>query len=130
MPAQLFEFASNPEHYELNNPRSLHDTWVTSLTIAENRNKQRPFEATLAITLKLLGQQHDRDIVLTYNNVESYELIGHKNGFNYNDTFHGDVLTHEISLVHEQYQHTIELRSGSKFTVIFTEFKVTECVET
>ena len=130
MPEQLFEFAANPERYELNHPRSLHNTWVTSLTIAENRNKQRPFDASLSITLNLLGQHHDRDIVLTYNNVKSYELIGHINEFNYNDTFHGDVLTHEISLENEQYQHIIELRSGSKFKVCFTEFEVIECVYT
>ena len=129
-PEQLFEFATNLERYELNHPKSLHDSWVTSLTIAENRNKQRPFDASLSITLNLLGQKHDRDIVLTYNNVKYYELIGHENEFNYNDTFHGDILTHEVSLENELYKHILELRSGSIFKVYFTEFKVTECVYT
>ncbi|CAM4298796.1 hypothetical protein [Pseudoalteromonas byunsanensis] len=129
-PDSLFEFGTDQKRYELNHPKSLHDSWVTSLTIAENRNRKRPFDASLSIILTLLGQQHDRDIILTYSNVKSYELIGHENGINYNDTYHGDVLTHEVSFENELYKHIIELRSGSIFKVRFTEFKVNEYVYT
>ena len=129
-PNELFEFASNSERYELNHPQSLHDSWVTSITIAENRNKIRPFEPSLSIVLNLLGQQHDRDIVLNYFNVKSYEILGSENPFNYGDTFHGDVLTHEISIVDGLFQHVLELRSGSFFKVIFSKFSCLEHVYT
>lgn len=107
LPAQLFAFATNLDRYELNHPRSLHDSWVTSLTIAENRNPKRPFDTWLSISLNLLGQQHDRDILLTYKNVKSYELVGRENELNYNDTFHGDVLTHKVSLEKGLCRHII-----------------------
>ena len=129
-PSELFEFAANTERYELNHPQSLHDAWVTSITIAENRNKVRPFEPYLSISLNLLGQQHDRDIVLNYVNVKSYEIIGTENPFNYGDTFHGDVLTHEVSISDNLFQHVLELRSGSTFKVIFANFNCLEQVYT
>ncbi|TMO76393.1 hypothetical protein [Pseudoalteromonas aurantia] len=129
-PSELFEFAANTERYELNHPKSLHDAWVTSITIAENRNKVRPFEPSLSISLNLLGQQHDRDIFLNYLKVKSYELIGTENPFNYGDTFHGDVLTHEVSITGNGFQHIIELRSGSTFKVTFADFNCVEKIYT
>jgi len=129
-PNELFEFAANIERYELNHPQSLHDAWVTSITIAENRNNVRPFEPSLSISLNLLGQQHDRDIVLNYLNVKSYEVLGAENPFNYGDTFHGDVLTHEVSISGSLFQHVLELRSGSTFKVTFEKFNCLEQVYT
>ena len=129
-PNELFEFAVNTERYELNHPQSLHDSWVSSITIAENRNKVRPFEPSLSIVLNLLGQQHDRDIVLKYSNVKSYEILGSENPYNYGDTFHGDILTHEISNIDGLFNHIIELRSGSIFKVTFNEFSCLEQVYT
>ena len=129
-PSELFEFAVNTERYELNHPQSLHDSWVSSITIAENRNKVRPFEPSLSIVLNLLGQQHDRDIVLSYSRVQSYEILGSENPYNYGDTFHGDVLTHEISTIDGSFHHIIELRSGSVFKVSFNEFSCLEQVYT
>ena len=129
-PNELFEFAVNTERYELNHPKSLHDSWISSNTIAENRNKARPFEPSLSIGLNLLGQQHDRDIVLSYFNVKSYEILGYENPYNYGDTFHGDILTHEISTIDGLFHHIIELRSGSTFKVTFKEFSCLEQVYT
>ena len=129
-PNELFEFAVNTERYELNHPKSLHDSWISSITIAENRNKARPFEPSLSIVLNLLGQQHDRDIVLSYFNVKSYEILGYENPYNYGDTFHGDILTHEISTIDGLFHHIIELRSGSTFKVTFKEFSCLEQVYT
>jgi len=130
LPKALFEFASNIERYELNHPQSLHDSWVSSITIAENRNRIRPFEPSLSIVLNLLGQQHDRDIILSYSSVKSYELLGCENPYNYKDTFHGDILQHEVSISNDLFQHTIELRSGSVFKVVFGGFSCTEQVYT
>lgn len=126
MPPELISFASNEDHYELNHPQSLHDSWVSSLCTEELRNNTRPYECSLRVTLKLLGQQHDRTLVLIYSDVVAYEFLGSENSFNPNDTFHGDILDHRISITGDAYKHIIEMRSGSIFKVVFKGFSFEE----
>ena len=122
MPPELYSFASNINHYELNHPLSLHDSWLASLNTEEIRNNERPFNSSLRITLKLLGQQHDCTLILSYSDVLAYEFYGKENTFNPNDTFHGDIVDHRVSIVNNAYSHTIEMRSGSVFKVVFRAF--------
>jgi hypothetical protein len=127
LPQNVFEFASNVERHTLNSPHSLHDSWLTSLTVKENRNKERPFEPQPTIELVLLGQMHDREIVLTYKGVTAYQIQGNKNPYNWTDTFQGDVSCHEVR-INEQGMlvHEIEFVSNSRITITCKDFDCTE----
>ena len=96
LPAHIYEFASSEKYFTLNSPHSLHDSWLNSVEIRESHGKET--DSVVGITLKLLGQLHNRIIILDYKDVAGYSLTGKKNPYNYADTFHGDVFTHEIRL--------------------------------
>ncbi len=101
LPDHINAFASQEKYFTLNSPHSLHDAWLNSVEVREERNQDRPFEPVVGVTLKLLGQLHDRTIVLEYKDVCRYELNGKPNKYNWADTFHGDVFTHEIRIENE-----------------------------
>lgn len=127
LPAHVYEFASDLRRYELNDALSLHDSWITSLTIRENRARSRPFKPAPSIELVLLGQRHDREMVLEYYDVQSYRIEGHKNPTNWLDTFHGDVTHHEVSVSDEgSILHELVCRSGSVLCIKCKDFKCTE----
>ncbi len=126
LPAHVYEFASDPERHILNSPHSLHDAWLTSLTIKENRKKERPFEPHPYIEVVFLGQMHDRDIVLEYIGIERYELSGNKNPLNSGDTFHGDVAAHEVRIESGLIVHEIEFASESKIVIACKDFTCKE----
>jgi len=103
LPEHIYQFASSEKYFTLNSPHSLHDSWLNSVEIREFRNGERPFDPVVGITLKLLGQHHDRIIILDYEEVVQYIFEGSRDvegqsGFRYGDTFHGDVFTHEVRL--------------------------------
>ena len=126
-PKHVYEFASDVNRHTLTNPHSLHDSWVTSICFRENRNPNRPFSPKPNLELVLLGQMHDRDILLNYEEVEEYDLIGRKNPYNWADTYLGDIDCHQVKfddnglLVHE-----ILLVSESVIKVVCKDFACTE----
>ena len=81
--------------------------------------QKRPFNSSVAIKIRLLGPKHDRDIVIAYEGVNSYKIYGQNNKFNYNDTHHGDINTHEIEFV-----------SDSRMIINCVDFKVDEILLT
>ena len=125
-PNHVYEFAIDPERHILQSPHSLHDAWLTSFTIQENRNLIRPFEPSPSIELVLLGQMHDRDIVLNYSGIEWYEIGGRKNQYNWGDTYHGDIEAHQVRLEGNSILHEIEFVSESKITVTCKDFTCSE----
>ena len=126
LPPHVYEFATDPERHILSSPHSLHDAWLTSLTIKENRRKVRPFEPHPSIEIVFLGQMHDRDIVLEYMELEWYEISGNRNPFNWADTYQGDVEAHEVRVESEFIIHEIEFVSDSKIVVACKDFTCTE----
>lgn len=124
---EVYEFASSEERYNLNSAHSLHDAWLTSLTVKENRQSQRPFEPNPTIEIVMLGPMHDRDIVLRYQGVRSYRVEGNQNPYNWADTFHGDIANHEVSVAEDGcVVHEIEFVSRSRVVVICENFTCTE----
>jgi hypothetical protein len=118
LPEPVYQFASSEQHFNLNSPHSLHDAWMESVTISEQRQKTAPFKPQVQVILKLLGQQHDRMIVLEYDKVSRYTVEGKQNDFNWADTFHGDVFTHEIRVTNEnKIIHEILFCSDSRLLV-------------
>ena len=114
IPAEIYKFASDSRYYDLDSPQSLHDSWFISLFICENRAPSEPTSPELRVSLRLLGREGDRTIVLEYSGVSFYRAEGTRNTLNYSDTFHGDVYTHEVRVVESnQIEHEILFRSDS-----------------
>lgn len=126
-PSHVFEFAADVNRYTLSSPHSLHDSWMTSISIKENRKKERPFDPEPSIEIELLGQMHDRNIILKYTGVESYEMKGIKNLYNWGDTYQGDVSCHEVRLNEDGLlTHEILFASESTIEIVCKNF---ECIE-
>ncbi|MES9993755.1 MAG: hypothetical protein ABW098_17535 [Candidatus Thiodiazotropha sp.] len=126
-PLEVYEFAVDVNRHNLDSPHSLHDSWMTSITIKENRKIQRPFNPEPSIELVFLGQMHDRDIILNYAGVESYKIEGIKNQFNSSDTFQGDISCHEVRLSEEGLiVHEILFASGSTIIITCKNFECSE----
>jgi hypothetical protein len=129
LPENIYAFASDEKYFMLNSPHSLHDAWLNSLEIRETRDKERVLEPIVGLTVKLLGQTHDRVIILEYEDVSEYRLEGRRDvpdgppDFRYGDTFHGDVFTHEIRLGKEgRIIHEIAFVTESSFLVECRKF--------
>ena len=126
-PTAIYQFATDVCRHKLDSPHSLHDSWLTSITFKENRNKERPFNPKQTLEIILLGQMHDRDIYLKYEGVSVYR-IEVSNG-NSNDTFLGDLLKHEIKVTESKsFTHELEFASKSSIFIEFTNLKCNENV--
>ena len=129
LPDSVYLFASDPSRHDIESPHSLHDSWMTSICIKENRNRNRPFNPKPSIEIELLGQMHDRNIYLNYESVESYSIVGEKNPSNWGDTFQGDIACHEVTLVDDgMVRHEIYFTSESKIIIICKSFECSEDV--
>ncbi len=126
-PEHIYEFAANEERHNLTSPHSLHDSWLSALTIKEHRNTESESATLPDIELSLLGQMHDRKINISYVRVHSYSIVGTKNPYNWADTFHGDISSHAITLHSKsKFMHEILFSSGSKIQIEFEDFQCTE----
>lgn len=98
LPKHIFEFASNPQHYDLTSHSSLHDAWLEGLTINEEpRNKIG--QLGLEVHLVLLGPFHDRKIHLKYSQVKAVQFHWPSSSIGpEKEPVHRDVITHEIRL--------------------------------
>ena len=108
MPEHVFAFASDSRHFDLDSPTSLHDAWLESLSICESATGEGRSPRTTRIDIVLLGPQHDREILLRYENVARYRLSLENDGDRrFGPPSHGDLYTHEVRieedgmLVHE-----------------------------
>ncbi len=127
IPEHIYDLATSVERHELSNPLSLHDSWLDAYTVREKRNPERPFECSAAIELRLLGQMHDRYMVINYIDVASHKFIGSQNDFNATDTFHGDILKHAIDVLGDgTFRHEMEFRSGSTLSIDFKDLEIKE----
>ena len=93
IPQHVFEFASNPKHYDLSNHSSLHDSWLEHLEISESSKDKGTQKRETKICVRLLGPFHDRHIYLEYRKVKNY-CVSFPNG----ERNHGDLLVHEVRI--------------------------------
>lgn len=129
IPTNVYEFATNINRHNIQSPHSLHDSWITSINIKENRNKERPFNPVTTIKIELLGQMHDRNIILEYEEVESYTFEGVKNPHNCTDTYHGDIACHEVRLTENNFLvHEILMASKAVIKITCKFFTCSEQV--
>ena len=104
LPAELYSYAINWEHYSLDGKNSLHDAWLIGIQFA-NREKE--------VSLELLGARHDRKLLFKYVDVQGYLLdldVEYKRGDR-------DVLAHEFRIEHGVIVHDV-LFSNKKSILI------------
>jgi hypothetical protein len=124
LPSEVAAFASDEDRFTLNHPSSLHDAWVEQIAISESRSiDQLPSEIRIVVTL--LGQMHDRWIVLTYEGVSAYSITGGRNPGSTPYTLHGDIWTHEVRLsALLEVVHEIAVGDGGRIEVTCRTFHV------
>lgn len=118
VPLKVYEFATAEWHYSSTDNRSMHDSWLKSLSVNEI-GKDR----SLDICLDLLGPYHDVIIHLKYHNVSSYNLArSHSDVPSYikNNHGHSDLLIDEINLSDSgMIVHKMRFRSGANWIIEF-----------
>ena len=116
----VYEFAANPDHFDLSSPKSLHDAWLEEFRVKETRKKESD-EILITGSIILMGPFHDRRVVLEYSGVSGYDFsfVGEDGRFSGGDPKHGDVLTHEIRLEGDACVHEILFAGGHRFLIRF-----------
>lgn len=120
MPQSAFDFATASWHYDHEDPRGLHDSWVNSLTIREPARGERKAIRALEIEVRLLGPYHNGITTLKYLEVFSYTLgtpavvvePAENSG-------HGDWLYDEVRLAEGGHVlHEVEFSRGSRWKIL------------
>ena len=122
LPPHIYVFASDPRHFDLSSPSSLHDAWLETLSVREVATGMRNEIRKTEISLTLLGPAHDRRIHLSYTGVTGYSFT-----MPFQSVAHGDLLTHEIRLgVGKSYIHEIQFQNESTLLIEYGDMKHTE----
>lgn len=97
IPQAAYEFASATWHYDPDDHRCLHDSWVEQLSVKELSAGERSEVRRVEISVRLLGAYQDGWINLVYADVKHYSLrLTHEGSLP--DIGHGDWLIDELRL--------------------------------
>lgn len=121
MDPRVFEFARNPDHFNLSSPSSLHDAWLEEFRVAESRSDDSDGNR-ISVTIVLLGAFHDRRIVLEYDGVSGYDFSFSGEVCRGTVQKHGDVYTHEMRIEEGVHVHEILFADGHRFMIRFKRF--------
>ena len=118
-PSEAFAFAASDWHYDHEDHRGLHDSWLKALTISEEPVEGISQRAT-RMTIVLLGPFHDGETTIDYDGVSGYRITSWKKS----DVAatvtkgHGDWLVDEV-LVTEPgtLTHEIHFSTGTKLEI-------------
>jgi hypothetical protein len=125
LPASPYEFAAAPWHYDHNDHRCPHDSWVESVVIRENSSGSRHEIREIEIVVRLLGAYHDGYLELVYTGVVSYSFLA-KRSTAPDNKGHGDWLIDEIRLSEGNLVlHEIAFWSGSHWLIECRDIKST-----
>jgi hypothetical protein len=118
-PPNAYEFAAAPWHYDTDDHRCPHDSWVESLVVKELSTGERHQHRTLEIHLQLLGAYHDGHLTVIYHEVQSYSLDtppGYKMPPSH--VGHGDWLVDEVRLSERGHVvHEVTFSRGSRWLI-------------
>ena len=129
LPAHIYAFTANINHFNLESHSSLHDAWLESLTVREPATGERNEIRRLEVKMALLGPFHDRRIHLHYTGVTRYSFdcpprYSHPR---YEHTTHGDLFTHEIRLGHDGlFIHELLFERDATFLVECADIRHSE----
>jgi hypothetical protein len=96
LPSGAREFALSPEHYDFENPKCPHDSWVECISIKETSTGKRSEKRALEITAKFLGSFHDGFFEILYKDVQKYSLNLERAARENTKIGHGDWIIDEI----------------------------------
>ena len=115
LPMSAYEFAAAPWHYDYEDHRCPHDSWLESVLIRELSSGSRKEVRNLEILVRLLGAYHDGHLELVYTGVRSYSLAGNKLEAQIS---HGDWLADEVSLSTDQFVlHEVLFSRGAHWRI-------------
>lgn len=123
LPLNVYNFAVNEWHYNTDDNRCLHDSWVESILISEQPTKNKTWERKLKIDLVLLGAQHDQNLCIQYEQVRNYTLAKNLDARKNSDIVaHGDWLIDEISIADDDFVlHHILFSNNAKWVIEFKD---------
>jgi hypothetical protein len=126
MPDSAYEFAAAEWHYDFNDHKCPHDSWVEHLNLKERSAGSRSEIRHLDIEVKLLGAYHDKWLYLSYLDVVSYSFhSGNKEG----DVGHGDWLIDEVRLSEKRFViHEVVFDTGAKWIIECGDIRF-NCIE-
>lgn len=120
VPAAAYSFATADWHYNPQDHRCPHDSWLESLTICEPAVGERLESREIEIRACLLGAFQDGHIELTYKRVKSYSLDA---PFEFENpprvrVGHGDWLIDEVRLSDRGFViHEVMFSRGSHWVI-------------
>lgn len=123
LPENTYNFAVNDWHYNFEDYKCPHDSWIENFLIKEKTDATQ--SKSVDMELRLLGAYHNGNIIINYLEVSSYKLEW--NFFQEKKTdskklWHGDWMIDEISLSDSgKVIHEIEFR--------FDGYWIIECKE-
>jgi hypothetical protein len=128
LPAHVYAFAADPNHFNLNSRSSLHDAWLEKLCVVEPATGSRSEVRAIEIHLRLLGPFHDRYINLVYTGVSMYDLgaPARPGEPRFTHTAHGDLLTHEVRFENDRLVHEILFERKVTFLIECSDIKHSE----
>lgn len=120
MPINAYSFAVEGWHYDPQDHRCPHDSWLKSFEIREISSGEREEVRRIEIVIILLGAYHDGHIKLIYKNVISYSLVNLDKAERvlHPSIGHGDWLIDELRLAEgNNVIHEIKFSSGSHWLI-------------
>ena len=123
LPASAYEFAAAPWHYDHNDHRCPHDSWVESVVVREHSSGSRHEIRDTQIAVRLLDAYHHGHLELSYLGVASYSFSSKRDSAGGNKG-HGDWLVDEVRLSESNLVlHEIIFRSGSRWVIECLDIK-------
>jgi hypothetical protein len=125
----VYSFASDSRYFDLTSHSSLHDAWLESFTVQEVAVGENSEIRDMEIAISLLGPFHDRRIYLRYIGVTRYSFVAppRYGESRYEHTSHGDLLTHEIRLGHDNFLiHEILFERDATFLIECSDIRHVE----
>jgi hypothetical protein len=99
LPLAAYEYGKAEWHYDLSDPRSIHDAWLRTLTINEVSN-ERP--ERYQIEISFLGAFHDRLFKFAYTGVTQYQLLTPSTAEAHGDVYFDEIrLSNKRNVIHE-----------------------------
>ena len=126
LPPHIFEFASNPKHYDLTSVESLHDSWLERFVVHEISGGTSAPRKT-EIYLALLGPFQDRLTVIRYTDVSAYssKMFEAADNPRSKQIGHGNLYTHEITLTPlSNIRHELLFELNSNIVIECKDFTV------
>lgn len=131
LPKTTADFALADWHYNSDDHKCPHDSWVESINISEPLINETKSERRIDISVRLLGAFHDGNIQLDYKNVTSYKLEA-PNDAEYKKyrerSGHGDWLIDEVRLTESgNVFHEVIFRWGAQWSIECEELEYRWC---